>query len=100
MEASQVSKTIAEQMGGVGRLRLMLGAQLVGVENGLRIKWPSRERSRGNVCVVTLTPADTYRVEFFNATKTTCKMVAAFDDVYCDQLVAVFERQTGWYLHF
>ena len=94
-----VAETIAKQMaGGVNKLRMMLGATLVGTENSLRIKWPNRTRSKGNVCIVTLDPSDTYTVEFFNQGGSAIKSVKRHEGVYCDQLKPIFETQTGWYL--
>lgn len=90
-----VGDTIAQQMGGAGRLRAMLGAKdIIGLENGLRFRWPNKERSRGNLVRITLRPDDTYDMEFFNGTKP----VKKYEGVYADQLVSTFESQTGWYL--
>ncbi len=95
-----VADTIAQQMGGVRRIRTMLGATKVyAAGQALTIKWPNRQRSKGNKVVVTLMPSDTYQVQFFNSTMGSDKLVKSYDDVYCDQLVSVFEKQTGWYLH-
>jgi hypothetical protein len=87
-----IAKTIIQQMGG--RLKMMLGATLTAVPNGLKIKWPNKERSKGNVCVVTLTPADEYDMEFFNGEKS----VKKYEGLYADALKPTFEKQTGWYL--
>ncbi len=49
---------------------------------------------------ITLTPSDTYRVEFY-AWRTLqgglsgFAVVGDFDDIYCDQLRDVFDRATG-----
>jgi hypothetical protein len=94
-EDGAVGRTIAQQMGGPGKLRLMLGAkQIVLLPNGLKIQWPNKERSKGNVCVVTLRPDDTYDMEFFNGMKS----VKKYEGIYNDALVSTFERHTGWFL--
>ena len=91
----EIGKTIAQQMGGPGRLRIMLGAkEVVLLPNGLRFKWPNKERSLGNVCVITLRGDDTYDMEFLNGAKS----VKKFEGIYADALVSTFEQQTGWYL--
>jgi len=96
--ASQVANTIAEQMGGNRRLRAMLGAQLTALNNGLGIKWPNKKRSKGNYVEITLRGDDTYDMEFFNVSTRTRKSVKTYRGVYFDQLVEIFEKQTGWYL--
>ena len=93
-----VGRIILDQMGGAGRIRAMLGATMVLIPHGVMIKWPSREPSRGNLVEITLDPSDTYNLTFFNATRGTKKVVKKYDDIYFDQLVELFERQTGLYL--
>lgn len=95
-----VAATIAHQMGGVARLKIMLGAKVFYHDNAITVKWPNKERSRGNKCVVTLMPSDTYQVKFYNSTTRADKLVKTYDNVYCDQLIEIFEKQTGWYLKF
>lgn len=89
---AEVAKTIAMQMGG--KMKAMLGATLSTAPNGLRIKWPQKKRSLGNVCVVTLRADDTYDMEFFNGDKS----VKKFEGIYAEALKPTFEKHTGWYL--
>jgi hypothetical protein len=96
--ANQIAKTIAEQMGGMGRLRAMLGAQLTAISKGLAIKWPNKKRSKGNYVEITLRGDDTYDMEFFNVAGYKKKPVKKYRGIYFDQLVPIFEKQTGWYL--
>ena len=94
----EVANTIYRQLGG-DRLKLMIGCnRLVAHKDGLGFGWPSRQPSRGNYCRVTLLPTDTYRVEFMSVRGTTVKTVRTFEDIYCDQLMDIFEEQTGLYL--
>ena len=53
-----------------------------------------------NLVKITLTPADTYHMEFMWAWGTKCKTVAEYDDVYADMLCDVIESATGLYTHF
>lgn len=95
----QVGKTILDQMGGYGRLRMMLGIkQITDLPRGVGFEWPNRQRSRGNYVEITLKPSDTYEMEFFNLSVRGKKSVKKYRDVYADQLVDIFEKQTGWYL--
>jgi hypothetical protein len=98
--SSQVAKTIAEQMGGVRRLKMMLGAQVTALSGGkgLGIKWPNKKRSKGNYVEITLRGNDTYTMEFFNVSTQARKSVKTYRGVHFDQLAEIFEKQTGWYL--
>jgi hypothetical protein len=93
-----IAETIASQMGGAGRLRMMLGARLAGYDDALAIKWPNKQRSKGNYVKITLRADDTYDMEFMNVTMKAIKTVKTYSGVYNDQLVKIFEKQTGWYL--
>jgi hypothetical protein len=100
---SQVAKTIVDQMGGVGRLRAMLGMGKLpfvfsDIPRGVQFMWPSRRRSKGNLVRITLRPDDAYDVEFVNASIRGHKPVKTYNMVYADQLVDLFERQTGLFL--
>ncbi|OHD26952.1 MAG: hypothetical protein A2Y38_08010, partial [Spirochaetes bacterium GWB1_59_5] len=66
--------------------------------NGVSFAWPNRERSKGNALKVTLDPDDTYTVEFLNASTAGSKVVKKLRGVYAEDLVSIFERQTGWHL--
>lgn len=46
---------------------------------------------------VTLDPNDTYTVEFFSYSKLNLKLKSSFSNVYCGQLVDIFEGSTGLY---
>lgn len=100
-EDTQVAQTIIQQMGGAGKLRMMLGVkQFVASSNGVSFTWPNPRRAQsGNAVKITLLPSDTYKMEFFNVSRGGSKLVKSYDDVYNDQLIGIFEKQTGWYLH-
>lgn len=98
----EIGLTILDQMGGKRRLALMLGIKTpfydVGGGKGVGFMWPNRERSKGNTVEIELLPDDTYEVRFFNLAATTKKLVKSFQGIYAEDLVGLFERQTGWYL--
>lgn len=97
--ASSVGAVIVQQMGGSGRLRAMINADIREIPHGVWIKFPNRQRSKGNLVEIKLQPSDTYEVTFYNEGRMAeRKRVKQIDDVYADQLVDVFERQTGLYL--
>ena len=98
-----VAQTILDQMGGSRRLQVMLGVKMFNIlatgNPGVGIQWPNKQRSKGNYVEIRLNGADLYDVKFFNRGGTApMKLVKAYDDVYAEDLVNIFERQTGWYL--
>jgi len=96
---SQIAKTILSQMGGSRRLQMMIGAKnFVAGPNWVSFKWPNKQRSKGNMLKVTLRGDDTYDMEFLNAAGYNAKVVKKHSGVYAEDLVGIFERQTGWYL--
>lgn len=101
MSNTEIANTIAAQMGGVRTLKLMLGATVYASATAphLAFKFPNRTRSKGNLVTVSLRPDDTYDMEFFNAGKLARKSVRKCEGVYADQLVELFEEQTGWSLN-
>ena len=105
-ESNQVGKTIIQQMGGSGAIRAMLGGSVVYLPKGVGIRWPNKQRSRGNYVEVILTPADLYDVTFYNMKGTmkywhpdaSKKQVKQYKGVMFDQLREIFYSQTGWVL--
>jgi len=99
--ASQVAKTIADQMGGAGKLKMMLGATVTALpgDKGLAIKWPNPKRTKGNYVEIILDRGkDLYNMTFYNLSKAAKKKVKEYKGLFFDMLVDTFERQTGWYL--
>ena len=104
METKQVADEIIRQLGGYGRLESMTGAKnFVYGENDKNDPYVQfrigRNDKRVNMVKVTLTANDTYWVEFLWATvkKTTVRELCY---IHADQLVGVFESETGMYLYF
>lgn len=98
LDENRVSDTIVQQMGGFGRIKVMLGAKVFELPNGIGIKWPNKQRAKGNYVEIRLEPSDTYTMEFFNVSGSSKKSVKKYEDVYFDSLVEIFEKQTGWFL--
>lgn len=95
-----VAKEILSQLGG-NRFVAMTGAKnLADVGNGLAFKIPATlTKKRINAVKIVLDPSDTYVVKFMRMTTKELKTVAEFSNVYCDQLVELFEDQTGLYTY-
>lgn len=95
-----VANEILQQLGGAGRLRVMIGAHsFMGAPKSLTVKFRCRNPRRINTIMVALDPSDTYNVSFWCITSKTMRMVGGTDrDVYADNLRQVIESRTGLYL--
>jgi hypothetical protein len=99
----EVAQTILAQLGG-GRFLAMTGAKnLVGGPDMLAFKLPRAAKKITHVRI-TLTPMDTYTVEFLNCRTTPKRMihetVVTHDDVYAEDLQTIFTAETGLYTRF
>ena len=100
----QVAQTILNQMGG-NRIGAFIGVKnFVAFPDALQVRFTAKAANGANMLKVTLTPNDTYKMEFIRARKSrgvdTFKAIDTYDEVYATQLVAIFERLTGLYLSF
>ena len=97
-----IATEILNQLGG-SRFVAMTGAKhlaVTGTGNGLAFQLPRRFAKSGiNAVRIELLPSDTYQVKFIKFTSTSIKTVAEYDGIYCDQLVDLFERETGLFTH-
>ena len=97
-----VAQTILDQL-GAGRVSRFIGVtQLLDLGDGLSIRYKAQGLC-GNHVEIRLAPDDTYTVKFYNIRKLhsgAVKPLKEFSGIYCDQLVELFERTTGLYLHF
>lgn len=66
-----------------------------GEENGLTFEWKARSRNGAKGVTITLEPDDTYTVKFWKIVDYREKIVGEFDDIYADQLISLFEDETG-----
>lgn len=98
-----VARTILQQLGG-NRFIAMTGAKdLVGSDDSLRMKLPSRGPAKtANGCThmsITLNGDDLYDVEFmkWNARKMEMGVVSRHEGIYNDMLCSMFTAETGLY---
>ena len=81
-----------------GQFRMMTGAKdFVGGENYLMFRI-GQNCHKINKVKITLTPADTYTMEFFRIRGANFTVAAKHEDVYFDQLLPIFEKETGMYV--
>jgi hypothetical protein len=97
MIMESVADEIVRQLGGANKLKAMIGAKQFYSDNDgntLVFKFPN---PRGpNLVKITLNGMDTYDIEFWRGTK----KVKEMSNIYNDQLMDVFEKETGLYLTF
>lgn len=94
----EIARTILNQMGG-NKLVAMVGAKnLLAIENGISFRFM---RANGmNAVRITLDEGkDLYEMEFLSVHGGTIKQKAHHTDVFCDQLNAIFEKETGLTTH-
>ena len=115
----KVAMTIAQQMGGIGRLKTMTGARnFIDHGNALSFEFPTN-KGKPNYVKITLGQDDTYSMEFGRKRPTSVSAMAKLPDnataedfknlvytklyeangVYLDDLQDIFEKRTGLYLH-
>tara|TARA_Y100000401_G_C8289593_1_gene207931 strand:+ start:246 stop:629 length:384 start_codon:yes stop_codon:yes gene_type:complete len=110
-EALQTAETIFQQLGGKRKLTFMIGANNFAFGND-----PAKEQvtaqfkfktcgvcTKVNTLRVTYHRCpDVYTVEFYKVKRNGVwgLPVSTHDHIYCDQLVELFEKETGLYLHF
>jgi len=95
-----IAETILEQMGGINRIRAMTGASNFAAESsGVSFNFPNRKRSKGNAVRIEYNAGqDLYDMTFYNVSIRGIKKVGSFSGLYFDQLIEIFEKQTGLYL--
>lgn len=101
-ERMEVAETIKEQMGGKMAM-MMIGAKALslGKEDELALGIRFTGSRVYNYVKVTLDVArDTYVMFFGKIVKNHFAKSEELDDVYCDQLMDIFESKTGLYLTF
>lgn len=100
-DAQLVAQTIIKQLGGIGRLKTMIGAYDISYDSFSKrgaLLFKFRGSSRCNYCKITLDALDAYDLEFGKVKlgpKPSYKIVSKHNDIYFDQLIDVFESETG-----
>jgi len=92
----EIAQTILDQMGGMGTLRVFVGAKrFTIVENGVRFWVTAKAAKAIKIVEVTLDPNDTYNVKFMGRT---FAVKDSTDGAYAEDLMDIFERATKLYL--
>ena len=90
----QVAQTILSQLGGNKFIAMTGASNLGGTENSLSFKIGKNSKKVTHVRIE-LNANDLYDVKFFNIRGTNIKTVSEFEDVYSENLVELFESETG-----
>lgn len=102
MAITDCALTIIDQIGGAGRLQVMLGTKHI-VCDDEAITFDFKGSRKMNRCKIAYCRAsDLYSVEFlkYSPKKLTFSKVQNFAGIYADQLRNLFESTTGLYLQF
>lgn len=97
MDFKEQAATIFQQIGGISRLRLMVGGHSFGYSNTDRTAhFMFKLCRKANTLYVRLNPDDTYTMEFARVgLRIGIKKVETFENVYAEDLVPIFKRFTG-----
>jgi hypothetical protein len=112
--AKEISDTILQQLGGTGSLKAFTNAKNFTYSKDGTTSFQFSLCKKSNAVKIRLNGNDLYDVEFVKAGSkseriegtnlkfrtSTRKTVSEYEDICCDQLVNLFERETGLYLHF
>jgi hypothetical protein len=95
-ELPSVAEVIFQQIGG-NHFRVMTGSKnFISYPDALVFAIPPN-KSPARKVRITLTPRDTYRIEFFRTMQIDPIEPLTHEDVYFDQLQSVFTDVTGFY---
>lgn len=95
-EELEVANKILAQLGGAGALKLMIGAKnLYGDENSLSIAWAARAKNGAKGVNIKLDGDDTYTMNFRKVVRREVKTVSLHQGIHVEDLVRVFQDQTG-----
>lgn len=102
----EIAETIIAQMGGASRLHIMVGAdsfasgriEYDGFEQPY-VQFKFKMNRKMNYCrVIYEEGKDTYVMQFWKLRKESFTLIKEIADVYCDDLIPLFEETTGLHL--
>ncbi len=100
--SKEVAKIILQQLGG-NRLIAMTGAKNFVAHNdlcgGLSFRIPQMTGIKVNYVKIILNGLDLYNVEFGRIRGNNYTVLSSFEDIYAEDLIELFEKETGLYAH-
>ena len=95
---TEVAQTIINQLGGMGKLKAFTGAYGFATD-GNNVAFRIKNRSVNSIRI-TLNGKDLYDIKFWRIRGVDMKLIKEYTDIYNDQLISLFEENTGMYLSF
>jgi hypothetical protein len=97
----EIAKTIIEQLGGTGRLSVMIGANAF-VADTNNVMFGFKGCRKFNKIRITLNGLDLYDVELmkYSPSKLEITKTETVENVYADQMKELIEDRTGLFLSF
>ena len=99
-EQKQIALTILQQLGG-NKFLAMTGAKVKYFGESDKMPYLQLElkpnKSKAKYLRISLRLDDTYNIVFEKISKDIVQIVKSLEGVYCDMLVEIFERTTGFY---
>ena len=101
MTNMEIAKIILQQMGGTGRLSSFVGAKdFIAIDKGVQFRFTAKSGNKSNRVQVKLNGNDLYDVKFLWTRGTNMKVISEHSDVFCENLIDLFEGQTKLFVHF
>jgi hypothetical protein len=97
-----VATTILAQLGGRRFLAMTGARRLIGSADSLSFTLPGTPgfvRHGITVCRITLTPMDTYTVQYLRVRRGQVRLIQTCENIYADELQACFTQETGLDTH-
>lgn len=86
---------------GAIRLTAMIGAKnFIADNNWVSFRFQARAKNKSNYLRISLTEFDTYDLSFERVYGKKKTVVKEYEGIYNDQLMGLFEEETGLYLKF
>lgn len=105
IELLEIANAVFDQMGGIKSISSMIGAwnfKSVNENNNVSVSWSFKGSKTFNFVKVLYTPMDTYIMQIGQLRKIkgipTMVIRKEQDDLYCEDIKAYFEKETGLYL--
>lgn len=100
MTNTQIAQVILQQLGG-SKISSFIGAKhFLAINNGVQVRWTAKAKNKANLITITLNGNDLYDVQFSTIRAMNVTTKSEHNDVFCENLIDLFERETGLYLHF
>ncbi len=93
----KIANTILSQLGGKQFIMFTGAKNLCAIENGVQMTIPFKTKNKSNVVRIVLNSTDIYNMSFHSWYKDSRRDIEEVKDVYCDQLIDIFEEKTGIY---